>query len=191
MRRYLPRILLNATGLWLVLLTAGCNQAARVRWAEHRPIPTEGLGHTLPAQGQGGNPPHVRYDGIYVAHTRERDGRTFYMWYRFWPEGRVLFSDWVTEHPPTTVDAEEFRGTAVGRYCVVDGAITIEVYQRVDEGWNFVTYDGRVEADGGAFTLHRVRYEDWRFWLPNTHPFDPPIRYEFTNVGELNRTPDW
>jgi hypothetical protein len=183
MTRFLPAVALPVA----LLLLAGCTHR---RWVDQRYVPDD-LGHSLPALGQHGQPPRLRYDGLYVQRYVTADGKTFFEWYRFWPDGRALHSGWSTTHEPTVVDAETFTGTSAARYCVIDGVLTIEVYQRVDDEWGFVTYDGRVADDGGALTLEQARHHDWRFWLPRSRRYAQPIKYEFKVVGELNRTPEW
>jgi hypothetical protein len=175
------------TTIVAVGMLAGCVHTARVRTTpDHRFIP-EGLGRSLPAQGQQGKP-RIRYDGIYVEELPGPHGGPDYDWYRFWPDGRVLWRG-SQERRPTAGDADDFAGGNVGRYCVSDGGLTIELYTLVDERWQFITYTGRLREDGG-FTLSKVQYhDDWRFWLPQSSTFTS--KYDFKLVGQMFRTPDW
>lgn len=103
-------------------------------------------------------------------------------YYRFWPNGRALFS--YSDSLPTRAKAEDFYRARIGYYQVTGKDIVIELFIP-DSGimnWDYIRSHAVIDNEGNIVELRsEIRGDVTEF----------QEIYLKRNLGELKRQPDW
>ena len=185
----------HAAALWVGLLLMGCCPTIENRrTAEGIVIPLR-LGEGLSNPNYADTSGRLRHDCLYIESSDPslRYSIPRVSWYRFWPNGRVIYN-WTDEeegHLPTKADGDRWsRWAYVGRYCIEGDKIEIETMALFGDCWHYCTSFGTIRPDGS------ISHEGWQIdrgrW--NERGFDKsykPQEFRPHVVGDMQRMPEW
>ncbi len=159
--------------LFLLLLT-GCFDGPRTcyRTSDNRTLPSNWNSRFGPV-GQLGAVQRLDQNNLY---EMEFEGR--WSWYRFWPDGQVIYRGSLN-HPPTAVEADDFSWGDAGHYRIIGDELQME-FLRGRELWGGCVYwrhDAHIQSGG---TL----------WVQGQDSLNG-IVYSPRVVPGMKRQPDW
>jgi hypothetical protein len=159
--------------------------------ADGRIVPDNWSSAPIPNLEQDRATRHLYYDSVYVCEPTvitTNLPRWDMGYYRFWPDGQVLFRPRYGPNPdhrvPTAEEADDFRDfsldpngnvahfvASVGRYTVIGDELTMVSLGFGENGWVWCTQKAKISEDG-SFALGRVvirrykvegmkRFADW------------------------------
>ena len=124
-------------------------------------------------------------DSLYVQHYRreQMEGRPEtmldgYHFYRFWPDGRLLYRNQMIQgRQPDARDGDTFGyGTLPGRYSVQGNGITLEVFNMLGE---YERFKGTLHPQGMILDAKTSKGKDTRYY-----------RVQFPH-GAMKKQADW
>jgi hypothetical protein len=173
---------------FLAYCCIGCSNVSVHRVADGRIIPNDWLSAPIQNLSQDRASRHVYFDSVYMFEPSFFTSATtppewIEGYYRFWPDGQVLFRPRygaeADRHVPTAEEADDFRDfsvdadgkvahfvASVGRYNVVGDQLTIVTLGVDEAGWRWVVQKAVVSEDGsiafGRSVARRCKVEGMR-----------------------------